>query len=94
MSGAHGGAGEFGDHLRDGEAVVFADVVEEAHGVVLDHHVVRGESFLNFVHPSLHYISTPLTAEMLFIGGVCVCVCVCVCLGGEGRGWCNNIKLG
>ena len=54
---------------------MLADVVEKTHCMVLDHHVVRGESLLNFVDPSLDYVSTALPAEVLV--GVCV-VSVCV----------------
>ena len=44
---------------------MFADVVEEPHGVVLDHDVVGRQSFLYLVDPPLHYVPTPLPAEML-----------------------------
>ena len=44
---------------------MFPDVVEEAHGVVLDHDVVRRESFLDLVDPSFHYVPTSLPAEVL-----------------------------
>ena len=41
------------------------DVVEEAHGVVLHHHVVRGERLLSLVDPLLDYIPTALGTEVL-----------------------------
>ena len=44
---------------------MFADVVEEPHGVVLDHDVVGRQSLLHLVDPPLHYVPTPLPAEML-----------------------------
>ena len=49
-----------GDHFGDSKAVMFADVVEKSHGVVLHHCVVRGERLLCFVHPALHHLTTPL----------------------------------
>ena len=58
--GAEGGLYLLGNHLGDSETVVLADVVEETHSVVLHHQVVRGESFLGFVHPTLHHLTTPL----------------------------------
>ena len=37
---AEGGPDLFGDHFGDSKSVMFADVVEKAHGVVLYHCVV------------------------------------------------------
>ena len=41
VGGAEGGADLFGDHLGDSVSVPLPNMVEEAHGVVLDHDIVR-----------------------------------------------------
>lgn len=46
--------------LGDGELVVLADVVEEAEGVVLHHHVVSVHCLLRLVHPPLGHVQTRL----------------------------------
>ena len=69
VCGAHGRPRQFRHHLGDGEAVVLADVVEKPHGVVLHHHVFRGESLLYLIHPALHYVPTAPGAEVLGGGG-------------------------
>lgn len=49
---------QFADELRHGEPVRLPDVVQQAEGVVLDHHGVRVDGFLSFVHPTLNNIET------------------------------------
>ena len=65
MGRAHRRSCELGHHLGDRKTIVLANVIEESHGMVLDHHIVRGESLLHFIDPPLHYISTPLPTQML-----------------------------
>ena len=65
MGRTHGRSGQLCHHLGHSKAVVFADAIEEPHGVVLHHDIVGGERLLDFVHPPLDDISTALTAEML-----------------------------
>lgn len=62
---SEGGLDLFGDHLGDGQSVVLAEVVEEAQGMVLDHHAVRGGGLLYLIHPALHYLTTALEAQVL-----------------------------
>ena len=44
---------------------MLANVVEEAKSVVLHHDAVRGESFVDLVHPALHYLVATLAAQVL-----------------------------
>ena len=74
MGRTQGRTDELGDHLGDGQSVMFADVVEEPHGMILYHDVVRRQGLLSLVDPSLHYVSTAFGTEVL------------VCRGGGGGG--------
>ena len=60
-------------HLRDGQSVPLAEIVEETHGMVLDHEAVRGESLLHLVDPTFHHLATTTGTQVLHRGG--------------GRGW-------
>ena len=62
---AEGGAYLLGHHLGDSVAILLPDVVEQTHGVVLHHHVVRGESLGRFIDPTLDYLAATLETEML-----------------------------
>lgn len=54
-------ASELLHEFVDGELVMFADVVEQAEGVVLHHHIIRVHSFLRLIHPPFNHIHTSLT---------------------------------
>lgn len=45
--------------------ILLPDVIEQSHGMVLYHHIVRGEGLRCLIHPALNYLVTAPRAEVL-----------------------------